>query len=650
MEDVRKLFEGIDIVDLVRTHIESLPLDTLLRQAVAHRMQSVSLEPHIQHAVSTLQLPELTTRVLEQVVRKIPVEAHSKLAVERRVGAVSLTEYIKPHLVGLQDQVREHIAAHLPEDRIQQELANFPLEPLFAKELAREQPRELLAAFLKEKVRDLRYTDILQTSIDEHVATFPMEDFFATRVASFLKTLPVDEKLASAVQQSKAVFLDQLNTYVTPELLTPIVDTVVSRKLTSDVIERALLRAMKDRIQTEAESVAALLRRDAQSLLRQELAQLNLRDLLREEIHHAIQPHLSNISYEDRVTDFLREEGRLQERLQSSLPPILNELVAKTERMIESRVSTLPMDTLLDQKLAAQISPTRLEAKLDDSIAALEPRKQLEVSSRRILAELVDRTRIEDAVQKLVSGFDLRGLVKERVEMQTTTTPSSVGLFIKTCARDGPKMVRCLKSIQAYAEGFAGLCIVTDADDSNVYEGYVTKFPVTVRKTAYPAQAKTTCPHGIGFLWMQNIKLSWYSFCNFDAAVLLDADAVLTAKTSPDTFMGANGLWKWQMGVWDSTSQSYKAGQDMILPCEYAHTGCSARVLTRSATLAFHKWMRDTHTMSWWDFILTKPVYIWKQGLWGSHPYNAFGSFLLGVFKQDYEFTAYKPLPIQNAV
>ena len=638
------MFEGIDLADLVRRHIESLPLEQPLRQAIFQRVQGLNVEAPIQQAIGSLQIQDIATRSMDVHLRKLPLDMQAKLAIERRVASLSLKEYIQ--IEGLDEKVQQYIAQSIPAEHIQQLLETFPVEPLFL----RENPRALLESAIQDYVRKQSCTEVLQSSMDAHIASFPLEEALHTRVDAHIKSLPIPEKLAMAVQQSKAVFLEQLKTYVTPDLIQPILQQCVDEKLTTELIRNVVVGALKDRIHAEAEAVSALLRRDAESLIRQELGKLSIRDMIREEIREAIRKPLADLPYDEIVHQTLREEGRLDEKIQSQLTPLVGSLTQETQRKLHERVSSVPLDTMIEHKIASLVNPTLVEVKLEDTLRSIEPRKQFDIASRRILGELVDRPAIEDAVNKIVAGYDVRGLVRDRIEIQTAppVQTSSVGLFIKTCARDGAKLVRCLKSIQQYAEGFAGVCVVTDADDTNVYDGLLTRFPMTVKKTAYPSLAKTTCPHGVGFLWMQHVKLNWFTFCNFDIAAILDADAVLTAKLTPDMLMNSNGLWKWGMAAWDSASQSYKAGQDLLLPSEYSHIGSPLRVLTRASTLAFHKWMRDTHATSWWDFLLTKPTYIWKQGLWGSQPYNAFGAFLTQVYKQDYEFTAYKPLPLQN--
>jgi hypothetical protein len=644
MEEIRRLFEGIDLTDLVRRHVESLPLDQPLRQAIFQRVQGLNVEAPLQQAIGSLQIQDIAAKGIDAFLRKLSLDMQAKLAVERRIASLSLKDYIQ--IEGVDEKVREHISQAISHEDIQRIVETFPVEPLFV----RENPRVLLESAIQDHVRKQSCTEILQSAMDAHVASFPLEETLHSHVDAHIKTLPIPEKLAMAVQQSKAHFLDHLKTYVTPELVRPILQECVDEKLTTEMIRNAIVSALKDRIHAEAEAVSSLLRRDAESLIRQELGKVSIRDMIREEIREAIRQPIADIPYAEIVNQTLREEGRLDEKIQSQLTPLLGSLTQETKRKLEERVLSVPLDTLVEHKVASFVNPTLVEVKLEDTLRAIEPRKQFDLASRRVIGELVDRAAVEDAVNKIVAGYDVRGLVRDRIEIQSAVPvqTSSVGLFIKSCSRDGAKLVRCLKSIQQFAEGFAGVCVVTDADDTNVYDGLINRFPFSVKKTAYPAQAKTTCPHGIGFIWMQHVKLNWFTFCNFDIAALLDADAVLTSKLTPDMLMNSNGLWKWGMAAWDSASQSYKAGQDLLLPSEYAHVGSPLRVLTRTSTLAFHKWMRDTHAMSWWDFLITKPTYVWKQGLWGSQPYNAFGAFLTQVYKQDYEFTAYKPLPVQN--
>lgn len=231
-----------------------------------------------------------------------------------------------------------------------------------------------------------------------------------------------------------------------------------------------------------------------------------------------------------------------------------------------------------------------------------------------------------------------------------------LGIFIKTCRKDHDWLKYCLRSIEKYAEGFEGVCIVTDDDHKEIYEykDIIKKFPVQINLVEVPKNINHRCQDGVGYIWMQNIKLNWHNYCDYDAVLQIDSDCILTNKISPDTYLTANGLWKWWIRKWEMAEHAivHKYPLERLLqrPTEHEHMLFNGWILDRNATKGFHSWIKKAHGCDWWTYILEKANEDWgvtkdsenwlkvSGGLFsgstrGSSVYNAFGAYVEYVYE-----------------
>ena len=221
------------------------------------------------------------------------------------------------------------------------------------------------------------------------------------------------------------------------------------------------------------------------------------------------------------------------------------------------------------------------------------------------------------------------------------------GVFIKTCHKDHELLVRCLESIKRYLVGFEGLCIVTDENHSNIQtvKNIVNSMPVTIHQLPVP-ELDHTCQDGIGHLWMQNIKLIWNKFCDFDSVLQIDSDCIIDNIISPK-FYSINNKWKWFVRPWDYAELAvvHKDPSRKLIKIDtkYEHMPLPGWILDRQTTDNFHRWLGSVHDCTWWEYLLEKTRCDWGNDIIlgksrGSSVYNAYGGFLEFIESPIYEF------------
>jgi hypothetical protein len=214
---------------------------------------------------------------------------------------------------------------------------------------------------------------------------------------------------------------------------------------------------------------------------------------------------------------------------------------------------------------------------------------------------------------------------------------TNTGIFIKTCNKDSEWLLSCLPSIDQYCTKFDGLCIVTDSDHEDIdkLSKIVKNMSVNIHKVKVP-KIKHTCQDGIGYLWMQNIKLMWSNFCDFDSVLHIDSDFVITSSLDR-SFYEINKTWKWFVRPWNNAElalvHKYPTEKLMQQESYYEHMPIPGWILEKHTTLNFHKWINDKYNCTWWEYLVRNTQEDWgraiSQGISrGSSVYNAYGGFL----------------------
>lgn len=223
----------------------------------------------------------------------------------------------------------------------------------------------------------------------------------------------------------------------------------------------------------------------------------------------------------------------------------------------------------------------------------------------------------------------------------------SLGVFIKTCKKDHEWLIECLKSINTNLIGFQGLCIVTDEDHNNIEiaKKLITTMPIHIYRLPVP-ELNHTCQDGIGYIWMQNIKLTWHKFCDFNAVLQIDSDCIVENTIHPE-FYRINNKWKWLVRPWKYAELAivHQAPLEKLMKTEalYEHMPFPGWIMERKTTEKFHTWLEATHDCVWWDYLLDKTRADWGNNVplgksRGSSIYNAYGGFLELSQSTEYEF------------
>lgn len=214
----------------------------------------------------------------------------------------------------------------------------------------------------------------------------------------------------------------------------------------------------------------------------------------------------------------------------------------------------------------------------------------------------------------------------------------SIGIFIKTCKKDLQWIEFCFKSIDKNLKGFKQLTVVTEPNNRGIidYTKIITTIPINIHFVDMP-EISHPCSDGIGYLWMQNIKLLWHNFCNDDAVLQIDSDCIIYNKLTPQHYI-VNNKFKWWIRDWKDAEGAivHKNPLSKLLGQEskYEHMLFNGWMMDRSTTIDFHNWLKIKHNCDWWTYLLEKTKEDWLSGIRGSSIYNAYGGFLESHNKQ----------------
>lgn len=218
-------------------------------------------------------------------------------------------------------------------------------------------------------------------------------------------------------------------------------------------------------------------------------------------------------------------------------------------------------------------------------------------------------------------------------------------IFIKTCQKDHVWLGFCLSSINKYAKNFTGITILTDTDHYNVkdHASKITTMPIRFRHLEVP-QIVHNCYNGIGYLWMQSVKLNWHKFSDSDVILQIDSDCILTSTLTPEIYL-SNNKYRWWVRPWSVAKLAivHRKPLNKFLGCssKYEHMLFNGWVLEKNTTIAFHEWVQKHHGCTWWEYLVYKTNNDWVGKITdpdissyirgrprGSSVYNAFGGFL----------------------
>jgi len=204
-------------------------------------------------------------------------------------------------------------------------------------------------------------------------------------------------------------------------------------------------------------------------------------------------------------------------------------------------------------------------------------------------------------------------------------------IFIKTYYKDYIWLKYCLQSIKKFAKGFRKVIIVTDAGHK-IPEEYLC-IPCDIHYVSLPDKFPSYVEHGVGYLWQQYIKLSWYNYTDADSILILDSDWMLTKITTPDDFKKDNKFY-WFYRDWKNAGAGicWKPSTDFLLnvDSQYEAMCIAGYVLQRETTLALKNHLCLAHgTNDIWDIFV-------KYNMKSASEFNIFGSFIHYFDRSEY--------------
>jgi hypothetical protein len=205
-------------------------------------------------------------------------------------------------------------------------------------------------------------------------------------------------------------------------------------------------------------------------------------------------------------------------------------------------------------------------------------------------------------------------------------------IFIKTYHKDFKWLKYCLKSIEKYATGFRNIIIVADDDGHVIPSEYLIK-NCKVFYVGLPDNRPSYVEHGIGYLWQQCIKLSWYNYSDANAVLIMDSDEMFTESISPISFQ-KEGKFTWNYRPWSEAGSGicWKKSTDFLLNTDttYDAMAITGFVLQRETTIALKNCLCSTHgTKDIWDIFV-------KHNMSTASEFNIFGSFIHHFDRREY--------------
>jgi hypothetical protein len=151
--------------------------------------------------------------------------------------------------------------------------------------------------------------------------------------------------------------------------------------------------------------------------------------------------------------------------------------------------------------------------------------------------------------------------------------------------------------------------------------------------TGLPVKRPSYVEHGLGYLWQQYIKLTWYNYTDASCVLIMDSDEMLTVPVTPDSFK-KDGKLKWFYRDWSLAGNGlcWKSSTDFILgvDTEYDAMCLTGFVLERKTTFALTNMLNVNHDVSnIWDVFI-------KYDMKTASEFNSYGSFINHFDRKEY--------------
>lgn len=204
-------------------------------------------------------------------------------------------------------------------------------------------------------------------------------------------------------------------------------------------------------------------------------------------------------------------------------------------------------------------------------------------------------------------------------------------IFIKTCHKDYIWLKYCLLSIKKFAKGFRNVVIVSDTGEE-IPKEYVC-IPCNIFYVDLPKKQPTFVEHGIGYLWQQYIKLTWYNYTDANSVLILDSDEMFTKYVTPDSFK-ENEKFRWFYRDWKDAGDAicWKESTDFLLKSntQYEAMCAPGYVFQLETSIALKNVLCSIHnTADIWDILV-------KYNMKKCSEFNMFGSFIHHFDRKEY--------------
>jgi len=210
---------------------------------------------------------------------------------------------------------------------------------------------------------------------------------------------------------------------------------------------------------------------------------------------------------------------------------------------------------------------------------------------------------------------------------------TTTDIFIKTYHKDFIWLKWCLLSIKKFSSGFRDVVIVTDSGHI-IPPDLIDILPVKVFYVDLPIEQPENVEHGLGYLWQQYIKLTWYEYTDADEVLILDSDEMLTVPTTPESFK-VDGKYCWYYKLWNQmgNGQCWKKSTDELFDIDTTYSGMciTGFIMLKSTSIALKNHLCKKHdTLNIWDIFV-------KYNMKTASEFNIFGAFIMIFDRQEYQ-------------
>jgi hypothetical protein len=157
--------------------------------------------------------------------------------------------------------------------------------------------------------------------------------------------------------------------------------------------------------------------------------------------------------------------------------------------------------------------------------------------------------------------------------------------------------------------------------------------PVKVFYVPLPKKTPSNVEHGVGYLWQQYIKLTWYNYTDAENVYIFDSDEMFSKPTSPEHFK-TDGKFHWVYRDWEKagTGICWKQSTDMLIgkPTSFDAMCITGFILQRETSIALRNHLLATFCATdIWELFCSKNMKTCSE-------FNIFGSFIDIYNRQEY--------------